>query len=233
MSDYFYIDRLDSDMVTIPADEARHLVKVLRKKAGDTVLLTDGKGVRFHGILESTEYDYCTLRIVKSEKDFGKRPYGLHIAIAPTKNLDRIEWFVEKSTEIGIDTITPLICTRSERRELRIDRLQKIAIAAMKQSRQTFLPEILHPIYFNEILKVDEGQRFICHLEESNPLQLVHMVKKGGRFLILIGPEGDFTEDELIRATESGFRCVALGHHRLRTETAGLTACSIISMCNI
>lgn len=232
MSDYFYIAPTQDEFIRISEPEARHLVKVLRYSKGDTIYFTDGLGTRYTGILENTDYSDCIARVEQREHDFGKRSYRLHIGISPTKNMDRFEWFLEKSTEIGIDEITPMICARSERRELRHDRLEKIVVAAMKQSSQCYLPRLNPTASFSALLGVACDQAFVCHLEKEAPLTLADRCRPGGSIVLLIGPEGDFSTEELIQAKEHSLHCVALGRTRLRTETAGVVACSILSQIN-
>ena len=231
MADYFYIPSTPEEHLQLSETEAKHLVKVLRYKEGDFVYFTDGKGTRYTGVLESIDYYNCFARIVKREVDFGKRNYRLHLGIAPTKNIERFEWLLEKATEIGVDEITPMICHRSERRELRSDRLGKILVAAMKQSGQCLLPKLNEASQFSELIKQSADQRFICHLDRE-PVGLGRACKPGGSVLLLVGPEGDFSEEELKLATEHSLTCVALGATRLRTETAGVVGCSIIAQVN-
>jgi len=232
MAELFYTATALSDHVLIPEDEAKHLVKVLRYSEGDLLYFTDGKGTLYTAVLEDTHYSHCKARIEKKETDYKRRPYRLHIAIAPTKNTERLEWFLEKATEIGIDRITPMFCRRSERKALRSERLEKILVSAMKQSFQAYLPELGEAVSFNDILKIPADQRFICHLEEGLTTPLNAACLPGKDVLLLIGPEGDFDAEELQTANQHGFRCVSLGDNRLRTETAGLVACSNVAFIN-
>ncbi len=232
MSALFYTEKELSSVVQIPPDEAKHLIKVLRHDKGDEIFFTDGKGTLYTAVLEETNYEFCLARIIRKSDGHGRRDFRLHIAIAPTKNTDRLEWFLEKATEIGVDEITPIICRRSERRELKTDRLQKILIGAIKQSFQTYLPRLNEPTEFTAILSKSADQRFIAHLEKTNPQQLKDVCQKGKEVLILIGPEGDFHADELVAAKTAGFVPTAMGFTRLRTETAGVMASAILSMIN-
>lgn len=232
MAEFFYIDGPAEGIIRLPQEEARHLVKSLRKGVGDEIRFTDGKGTLYTAVIEVDDYTDFSARITGSEFGHGRRPYALTIAIAPTKNTDRFEWFVEKATEIGVDTIIPLICSRSERKDIRTDRLRKIAVSAMKQSCQTYLPDILEPMAFSSVVSRTADQRFICHLEVE-PFQLADACQPNGSVLLLIGPEGDFTSEEIRLALESGFRCAALGNTRLRTETAGVAACVTVSTLNV
>jgi len=230
MSELFYTPEPVSETVRLSEEEARHLVKVLRYKVGDRIHFTDGKGSMVTAVLTDTNYSNCTARVEQVIRDFGKRPYRLHIAIAPTKNTERLEWFLEKATEFGVDEITPIICRHSERKDLRTDRLQKILLSAMKQSFQANLPVLNAPVPFGEILKQSAGQKFICHLEKEDPTALRNACTQGGDHLVLIGPEGDFDPQEIAAAKAGGFRCVSLGMTRLRTETAGVAVCCMYSV---
>jgi 16S rRNA (uracil1498-N3)-methyltransferase len=186
----------------------------------------------YTAVLEETHYSRCRARIEKKEIEYKRRPYQLHIAIAPTKNTDRLEWFLEKATEIGIDRITPMLCRRSERKALRTDRFEKILVSAVKQSFQAYLPQLDEPINFEDVLKLNATQRFICHYENAETALLKNVIHKGGDVLLLIGPEGDFDNAELASARAAGFHCVSLGENRLRTETAGLVACGTVALIN-
>lgn len=230
MSELFYTREPVSEIILLNEEEARHLVKVLRYEVGDRIHLTDGKGKLVTAVLTDTRYTHCTANVVEIEEAYGQRPYRLHIGIAPTKNTDRLEWFLEKATEFGIDEITPIICRYSERKELRTDRLQKILLSAMKQSFQTYLPTLNEPVPFDRIVSNGSEQKFICHLEENHSVSLKNACRPGGNHLVLVGPEGDFDGQELKTAVSNGFRRVALGPTRLRTETAGVAVCCAYSL---
>lgn len=216
---------------TLPEEESKHLIKVLRYGTGDKIALTDGSGKFYTAEIENTDARHC---LVKVTGIYGKqvdRKYHLHIAIAPPKNNERFEWFLEKTSEIGIDEITPLNCRRSERKELKLDRMNKILISALKQSWNGKLP-LLHPMtdFKKYIENPGEGSRFICTMDADNFLGDVYV--PGNNALILIGPEGDFHEEEIELAKKSGFIPVSLGKSRLRTETAGLMACAVLTTMN-
>jgi 16S rRNA (uracil1498-N3)-methyltransferase len=230
MSELFYTAEPVSDILRLSEQEARHLVKVLRYGTGDRIRFTDGKGSLITAVLTDTHFSNCVAAVESVMTDFGKRPYRLHLAIAPTKNTDRFEWMLEKATEFGVDEITPVICARSERRDLRSDRLQKILLSAMKQSFQTFLPVLNEPVSFSDLITRPSEHRFICHLESENPTPLKNAAPPGGNHLVLVGPEGDFGPEEIALAKENGFRCVSLGPTRLRTETAGVAVCCTYSL---
>ncbi|MEM9991021.1 MAG: RsmE family RNA methyltransferase, partial [Bacteroidota bacterium] len=166
-----------------------------------------------------------------------ERMFHLHIAIAPTKNMARMEWFVEKVTELGIDEITPIFCQQSERTKIRLDRLEKIAISAMKQSLRSYLPKINAPVKMNQLLSNYQSEtarlnKYIAHCESTKKVNLWDTYRMGKDALILIGPEGDFSSQEIEQALSLNFKAISLGTHRLRTETAGITACNVINIVN-
>jgi 16S rRNA (uracil1498-N3)-methyltransferase len=222
----FYISTISGNSIWLNSEESKHCIKVLRLKKGDHVQLMNGKGSVYEAIIIIPDTKSCFLEIV-DEKKFPKgHNFHLTIAIAPTKNMDRFEWFIEKSCEIGIDRIVPIICQHSERKEIKIERLHKIMISAMKQSGQTFLPELLPQASFKEfILEQFEGDKFIAHCENGDKRRLKDLILPKSNTLILIGPEGDFDMSEIKLALEQGFIPVSLGESRLRTETAGIVAC--------
>lgn len=230
----FYIDNLSSDIVQLPPDEARHCVRSLRMSIGDTIHLTDGHGTAAQGTILSTGSNNCTIQI--NSRDYSKKRanYRLHIAIAPTKNTDRIEWFVEKAVEIGIDEISILLTHNTERPRINLARLHKIAVSAMKQSLHNHLPIINPPTDFRSLINnTSSNNRIICHGHYSQPLSLLQACPPTSNTLLLIGPEGDFTDDEISLANQAGFLPVTLGPSRLRTETAALYAVANISLINL
>lgn len=206
-------------------DDSRHCVKVLRKTAKDIIHVVDGAGGLYACEITKANEKKCELKIISAERDFQKRDDYLHIAIAPTKNADRLEWFIEKAVEIGIDEISLILTRHSERRQQKTERLEKIAVSAMKQSLKAYLPKINELVPFEKFLKsVTQEQKFLAHLTvESKPL--VSLLKPGTPHCILVGPEGDFSAEEIELAKQEGFQWVTLGNSRLRTETAGLVAC--------
>jgi len=215
----------------LPEDESQHAIKVLRLQAGDHIEIIDGKGGFYKAEIVFPHHKRCEIRVLEKLAESHKRPYNLHIAIAPTKNIERLEWFAEKATEIGIDEITPVICRFSERKKVRHDRLEKILISAMKQSLSAYLPKLNEQCTFDEFLKrTISGQRFIahCHDEESKK-QLSSLYIPKQDVTVLIGPEGDFSPEEVENAMKSGFTSVSLGNSRLRTETAGVVACCVVN----
>jgi 16S rRNA (uracil1498-N3)-methyltransferase len=225
----FYQPHIADGILYLDTEESRHAIKVLRTVKGDTLHLTDGKGFFYTAKITEAEAKKCSFEII-DKKQSAKRDYKIHIAIAPTKNADRIEWFVEKATEIGIDEISFMLCKNSERKNINLERIEKIVISAMKQSGQAWMPKISTLVPFKEVLKHNSYQKFIAFVDEKNPNHLKSMVKPNGNYLVLIGPEGDFREEELSLALENNFQKVSLGKNRLRTETAGLVACQILNL---
>jgi 16S rRNA (uracil1498-N3)-methyltransferase len=201
---------------------------------GSNVLLIDGKGNLYEGIISNPDHNKCTLDITGIVKDFEKRNYRLHIAISPLKNPERFEWFIEKSVEIGIDEITPLICRNTEKRGIKRERLNNIIISAMKQSLKANKTVLNEPCSFKDFISSDlNGIRMIAHCDASTERKKISEVcSKNANSIILIGPEGDFSREEVISAITMGFFPVHLGPSRLRSETAGVAACHSISYIN-
>lgn len=219
-------------IINFDKDESRHISKVLRKKVGDILYLTNGKGWLFTSKLISVEQKYCSANIV-SKVFHKKRGYKLHLAVAPTKMNDRFECFLEKATEIGVDTITPILCDRSERKVIKTERFEKIIQSAMKQSLQYYLPELKPLTTFSDFVNQDfEGQKFIAHCEDTKRKSLKSQIKKGINITILIGPEGDFSTKEIEKAIAENFIPVVMGETRLRTETAAIAACHSVNFIN-
>ena len=218
---------------TFDKTESRHIVKVLRKKENDILHITNGKNELFTVKIILANEKRCLVEIVKSETKPKPWDYNLHIAIAPTKNNDRLEWFLEKATEIGLDEVTPIICSNSERTVLKTERLEKIVQSAMKQSLKFVLPKLNEPIKFSEFIEQDfEGELFIAHCEELDKKALAKTVKPNTNILVMIGPEGDFTPFEIEKALVKKFTPVTLGESRLRTETAGVVATQTVALIN-
>lgn len=229
----FYLSNISGKTIQLSQEESRHCIKVLRLRKGDIVQLLNGKGSVFEAAIQIPDSRSCILELLKETKFPNSRSYHLTIAIAPTKNMDRFEWFVEKSTEIGIDRIIPLICQHAERKELKPERIEKILIAAMKQSGQTFLPELDKLTFFKELIsRPFDGDKLIAHCEPGDKKRLKESVTTGSNTMVLIGPEGDFDPTEIKLAIENGFIPVSMGESRLRTETAGLVACHTVCLVN-
>ena len=228
-----YCNNLTGNTLLLGSEDSRHL-KVLRLKAGENVLVTDGQGKRMIARISNPDSRGATLEIVGPDPDYLARKYFLHIAISPTTNPDRFEWFVEKSVELGIDRITPILCSRTEKTGVRIQRLQHIAIAALKQSGSAILPAIDEPIDFSRFISVaDTRHKYIAHCVPGQKLNLLQCCPSAAGILILIGPEGDFSPDEIRLAQNQSFIPVSLGMQRLRTETAGLYVCQAVQMINL
>ena len=221
----------DSRLI-IEREESRHMVRVLRKKVGDTIYVTNGKGILFTTKIDVINKNSSELKIINSKKE-SKSKFHINIAVAPTKNNDRIEWFIEKSTEIGINTISTVLCEKSERKKIKIDRLEKITISAMKQSLQLHKPIIQELVSFEEFIKNCKSEdKFIAHCKESKKLFLNNCTLKAKTITMWIGPEGGFSENEIELAEKHGFISVSLGNNRLRTETAAIAATQILSAYN-
>jgi 16S rRNA (uracil1498-N3)-methyltransferase len=228
----FYQPQISEGIHYLDEEESRHCIKVLRKNAGDLIHITDGKGFFYDAVISKPDFRKCEFSIQKTIAA-ETRGYQIHIAIAPTKNADRIEWFVEKATEFGIDKITLIECENSERTFLKTERLRKLAVSAMKQSLKATLPIIDELISFSTFITGSkENNKFIAYVDSSNPVQLQGVAVKGQASVVLIGPEGDFSVGEVNEAIDAGFIKVSLGKSRLRTETAAIAACHILNLVN-
>jgi 16S rRNA (uracil1498-N3)-methyltransferase len=228
----FYQPLIPEGVFVLDPEESRHCVKVLRKKPGDHLRLTDGKGSFYDAILQTADVAGCTFAIQKKIPEAVKN-YTIHIAIAPTKNPDRTEWFVEKAVEFGVDRISFIECQNSERTSLKKDRLEKIAVSAMKQSLKASLPVLNGMRSFEEVISAcREKEKYIAFVDETNPHHLKDVSSKASDYIVLIGPEGDFSSGELENAVKAGYKKVSLGRSRLRTETAGVAACHILNLIN-
>jgi 16S rRNA (uracil1498-N3)-methyltransferase len=223
----------NTQQFTFNKDESRHIVRVLRKKEGDKIFITNGLGELFTSEVLVANDKKCLVKIIDTEEKVKPWNYYLHIAIAPTKLNDRFEWFLEKATEIGIDEITPIICDHSERKVVKMDRMEKIIQSAAKQSLKFHFPKLNEPINFNQFINSDfEGQLFIAHCEETNKKSLKSTIKPNLKTTILIGPEGDFSIKEIQQSLKHKFIPVSLGESRLRTETAGVVAVHSVAFIN-
>lgn len=215
-------------------EESLHCVKVLRLSQGDTIQVIDGIGTLYDARIVVPSPKRVEVEILAAHPDFGSHPYELHMAVAPTKNIDRFEWFVEKAVEIGVDSITPLLCRYSERKVIKLERLEKIAISAAKQSLKGKVPVIHSLTSIDQFLsEAPGGQRFIAHChEDGERLLLSKQIQPGSVCSVLIGPEGDFSEEEVAKAMKTGFIPVSLGNSRLRTETAAVVATHTVAVLN-
>jgi 16S rRNA (uracil1498-N3)-methyltransferase len=228
----FYQPHIQDGIYYLDPEESRHCYKVLRKKPGDVIQITDGKGYRYQAKLTDTKPDQCSFTI-ESKQQEEKRPFTIHIALAPTKNPDRTEWFVEKAIEIGVDELSFLLCDNSERAALKTDRIEKLAISAMKQSLKSSLPKINHMVLLKDFITASNtASKYIAYVDQTNPDHLLKEAKEKSNYIVLIGPEGDFSKKELELALTQGYKKVSLGPSRLRTETAGVVACHILNLVN-
>ncbi|WP_293787540.1 16S rRNA (uracil(1498)-N(3))-methyltransferase [uncultured Pedobacter sp.] len=230
----FYTPDITQNTYTLNEEESKHCVRVLRLTIGAVVNLVDGKGGFYTAEITSDNPKKVSLSVLNIETEFHKRNHYLHIAVAPTKNIDRIEWFLEKATELGIDEITPIITDRSERRIVKEDRLNKVITSAVKQSIKAYHPKLNDAIAFETFLKEPfDGNRLIAHCIDNGEKQYISkLVAPHQKYLILIGPEGDFTPNEVNLALNKGFKALTLGDNRLRTETAALSVCFEINYLN-
>lgn len=222
----------NTELFSFQKDESRHIIKVLRKSTGDILHITDGKGWLYQAEIILSSINKCTAKIV-SKNHQTKRNYSLHLAVAPTKMNDRYEWFLEKATEIGIDEITPVICDHSERKFIKTERFERILQSAMKQSLSCYLPKLNAPVSFKSF--VNQGfndDLFIAHCEETDKKSLKQQLTPNCNTTILIGPEGDFSTNEIQQALQNNFIPVTLGKTRLRTETAAIVACHSVAFIN-
>lgn len=228
----FYAPDIESTLV-LPEEESGHCVRVLRLAEGDEIMITDGKGNFYRASITNAHPKHCQVEITSSWQQEKTWDAYIHIAVAPTKNMDRMEWFAEKATEIGIDEITCLNCRFSERKEVKTARLEKILVSAMKQSQKALLPQLNGMTDFKQFVRQPfNGRKFIAHCEEGEKPLIKSIYRPGENVLILIGPEGDFSPEEIKSAEENGFEAISLGKSRLRTETAALTACHTIHVLN-
>ncbi len=229
----FYVPNINSNEVVLDETESKHAVRVLRLVVGNTVQLVDGKGGFYDAEITDANPKKCRLTIKKTIREFGKKNFRLHMAVAPTKNIDRFEWFLEKATEIGVDEITPLFSEHSERKSVKPERLEKILVSAMKQSVKAYLPQLNEMVSFNDFIEsCTTENRFIAHCYEGEKDHLKNVVNKNKDVVILIGPEGDFSPEEVEQAKKYFFKEVSLGTARLRTETAAVVACHIVNLIN-
>ncbi|MCK9617832.1 MAG: 16S rRNA (uracil(1498)-N(3))-methyltransferase [Lentimicrobiaceae bacterium] len=230
----FYTPDINAENYILNEDDSNHCIKVLRLKIGEKVTLTNGKGCFFHSIISDAHSRHCQVKVENVEVVNNPRTYKLHIAIAPTKNIARFEWFLEKATEMGIDEITPLICEHSERHSVNFERLSRIVTSAVKQSLSAFHPRLGEAVSFREFIERKfDADRFIAYCSVENSVLLQHSYRRGSNAVILIGPEGDFSSKEVLASQKAGFLPVSLGNSRLRTETAALFACASIHCTNL
>lgn len=229
----FYAPDIIPPVFQLNAEESKHIAKVLRMKKGDEIHFTDGKGHLFTCQIIDDNQRGCRVKIIKTEEGNDRRKFFLHMAVAPTKNISRYEWFLEKATEIGVDRITPFISEHSERKTIKSERMNRVITAAMKQSLKTWRPMMDDVSSFKELIRQSfEGQKFIAYIDPKVMLELSKAYHRANNALVLIGPEGDFSPEEVEEAKNYGFVPVRLGPSRLRTETAAVAACHTINLLN-
>ena len=233
MDQFFYSTQIDGDIIILPEDETLHALKVLRKKSGDKLMVVDGRGGLYETCIESVDTRNCRLNIISVDKEFGQQNYYIHIGIAPPKSHDRIEWFVEKAVEIGVQEISFILTDHSERKDIKLNRINKRTVSSMKQSLKASLPVINDIVPLKDfMIKCSNDEKYIGYLNKGNNCHLMLSATTKSDYCILIGPEGDFSSSEINESQKFGFEPVSLGNNRLRTETAGLTACHILNLIN-
>ena len=226
----FYTPWIEGDIFNLDEQESKHAVRVLRLGIGDTVYLVDGKGGWYEAVIKDDHSKKCRLQIVAHTTDYHPLTYNLHIAISPTKRMERFEWFLEKATEIGISQITPLICNRSGRKQLKLERMERIIISAIKQSQKAFKPVLNQPVSIREFLNFQPaGVKGIAHCYKTHRVAL-SWLERSESYTLMVGPEGDFTEEEVEQAVHAGYHPFHMGESRMRTETAGVYLCTAIQL---
>jgi 16S rRNA (uracil1498-N3)-methyltransferase len=231
--DIFYCTDIQEDIIVLGQEESHHCIAVLRYRKGDRIKIVNGKGLFCEGIIQRADPMQCRVELWNRQQNYGRTDFFLHIAIAPVKSHDRFEWFLEKATEIGIHEISPVICRRSERKTLRRSRAEKILLSAMKQSGRAYLPKFNDELPLKKFMQAcDQSVKMIAHCSEGNRQSIKPDWVQRTDACILIGPEGDFTDEEIMQARQHGFKEISLGDSVLRTETAGLVACTLVNYLN-
>ena len=235
----FYAPDITPPVYTLCEEESKHCIKVLRLAVGDSLHVTDGKGNLYLCRITIADARRCTIEVVETHEEFEKMPYQLTMAVAPTKNIERFEWFLEKATEVGVTRFVPIVCDHSERRIIKHEREERVITSAVKQSLKAYHPTLDELTPLRKLIAADfEGQKFIAHCDSSFDEKgfkreyLPSIIKKNENILILIGPEGDFSPEEINFALENGFQPITLGEQRLRTETAAVVATVMCAVCN-
>ena len=231
----FYAADFTAPEYTLSEEESRHAVKVLRLVEGDTLHITDGRGSLYRCEVASAHQKHCLVRVVEHFDEFEKMPYRLTMAVAPTKNIDRYEWFLEKATEIGVTEVVPIVCEHSERKVIKAEREEKVITAAVKQSLKAYHPHLAEITPFAKLVRAEfTGRKFIAHCGDAvkEKRYLASTLRKGEDVMILIGPEGDFSPEEVQLAVANGFEEITLGTQRFRTETAAVVAVDMVSIIN-
>ncbi len=231
----FYAPEISLPRYTLPEEESKHCIKVLRMAIGDELHLTDGKGNMYRCKVVSDNAKRCEVEVVETTPEYERMSYGLTMAVAPTKIIDRFEWFLEKATEIGVSEFYPIECDHSERRQIKLEREEKVVTAAVKQSLKAYHPTLHDMTSVRDVIAMNfEGEKYIAHCDKEfgERTYLGNLVKKGVNTLILIGPEGDFSKEEINFALQNGFKAISLGRERLRTETAAVVATTVVATIN-
>lgn len=229
----FYLNSLESDIQELPKEESNHCVKVLRMGVDDELYLTDGEGTMCRAKIILPDAKRCTVQIVERMLNYQKRNHYMHLAVAPTKNISRFEWFLEKAVEAGVDEITPIICEHSERTSVNLERLDKVVVAAMKQSLKAYKPRLNEAIKLQNFMNIPfQGQKYVAYCEGDDRKHLKEAYTPAVPVLVMIGPEGDFSKKEIEALAQCGYSPISLGQCRLRTETAALAACFHINFMN-
>ncbi len=229
----FYAPDIAAPYYQLSEEESKHLIRVFRYKTGDEVFFTDGKGYIYTCTIIDDSPKHCKVEVLLKAAGSDKRPFMLQMGVAPTKNISRFEWYLEKATEIGIDTIIPFVSFHSERKEIKTDRLNRVITAAVKQSLKSYHPQLHGMMKFKEMIALPfDGQKFIAYIDKEVTLELSKAYQPGSNAFVLIGPEGDFSPEEVKMAKQHGFIPVRLGPSRLRTETAAVAACHTINLFN-
>lgn len=229
----FYAPDIEDDLYVLNPEDSRHCAKVLRLREQGRISLTDGGGHFYHCTITKADSKATEVKVDEKEEIEKHWPVHLHIAMAPTKNMNRTEWMLEKVTELGVDKITPLHCDHSERKIVKPARMERIITAAVKQSLKAWYPKLEEMAGFSDFIQKDfSGQKYIAYIDEKYDLHLSEDYEPGMDAVILIGPEGDFSKDEVQMAIKHGFKPVSLGKSRLRTETAAVIACHSFHLLN-
>jgi len=229
----FYAPDIIQPFYQLPEEESKHLIRVFRYRVGDEVFFTDGTGFIYTCKIIDASPKHCKVEVMEKKEGADKRSFKVQMGVAPTKNISRFEWYLEKATEIGIDTIIPFVSFHSERKDIKADRLNRVITAAVKQSLKSYHPQLHRLMKFKEMIELPyEGQKFIAFIDDDVTLELSKAYHPGGSAFVLIGPEGDFSIDEVEMAKQHGFIPVKLGPSRLRTETAAVAACHTINLLN-
>jgi 16S rRNA (uracil1498-N3)-methyltransferase len=224
--------------LTLPEEESQHCAKVLRMKAGERIHIIDGVGGLYEAEILESHPKRTQVTILSEQHEYGRRPFRLHLAVAPTKNIDRFEWFVEKATEIGFDELTPLCCRYSERKIIKPERIEKILVSAAKQSLKAYVPRLNPMTTFKDFINnssslTPHSSLFIAHCYDQPKQHLLHVCPSASDVVVMVGPEGDFSEEEVEFALRNSFQAITLGDARLRTETAGVVACHLVTIANL